>query len=139
MGRPGPRLASCGSVRRVLTGFGPGVLVLAIALGACVTPSIPVPPPDATRMTFAVDPTQGTATFSYPSATPGAIVYVFNRNAGQGVIDTARADGTVGPTAPFPAAVGDQLDVSFQVDDQLVSTCVRLGDGSPASLGFCIP
>jgi hypothetical protein len=113
--------------------------LLVLAFGACVTPSIPVPPPDASQMTFDVDTTGGTATFSYPATTNlgGGVIYVFNRNVGQGVIDTAHADGSIGPTPPFPALTGDEIDVSFQVEDQVVSTCVKLGAGSPATLGFC--
>jgi len=129
--------SASGHARRGL--LAAAVVALVLGLGACVTPSIPVPPPDASRMTFTVDTGSGTATFTYPPTTnvAGAIVYVFNRNVGQGVIDTAHADGSVGPTPPFPAVSGDEIDVSFQLQDQVVSTCVKLGAGNPAPLGFC--
>jgi len=107
-----------------------------VAVGSCVTPSIPVPPPDLQHMTFAIDATGGTATFAY-SATgydlAGAIVYVFDRKQGKGVIDTFRADRTVGPTSPFPAAAGDEIDVTFQQGDQAQSICVVLQTGAPTA------
>jgi hypothetical protein len=114
-------------------------IALAFALVAgCVTPSIPIPPPDPDKMTFAIDPTAGDATFSYTASQNfgGATVYVFDRNQGKGVIDTARADGSVGPTPPFAALAGDQVDITFQLGDQAASSCVVLGNGKPSS--FCL-
>jgi hypothetical protein len=104
----------------------PWLLVLAIA--GCVTPSIPIPPPAPERMTFSVDLTAGTTTFAYPpdSNYADAIVYVFNRSVGQGVITTARADGSVAQTPPFPAQYGDEVAVTIEAQAQAVSTCVVL-------------
>ncbi len=114
-------------------------IALAIALGSCVTPSIPIPPPDPEQMTFELESASGTARFSYsPSGVyDGALVYVFNRNKGTGVIDTARADGSVGPTLPFPAASGDQVVVSFQRDTQTVSTCIAIRQGRQSAADLC--
>src|SRR5690349_1932935 len=84
-------------------------------VAGCVTPSIPVPPPDPQAMSFALDATASTASFTYAPADhrfAGAVVFVFDRNAGHGVIDTARADGSVGPTMPFPATAGDDIAVT---------------------------
>ncbi len=108
-----------------------GALAAALALAACNTPSIPIPPPEPGAMTFAVDEEAGTATYEYDRDEfySFAIVYVYNEDTGVGVIDTARADGSVGPTAPFRAAVGDRITVTHQVDDQLLSACVILADG----------
>ena len=113
-------------------------IVLAAALAGCVTPSIPVPPPDPQAMTFEVDATSGTATFSYRGdvSLAGATVYVFDRRLGQGVIDTAHADGSVGPTPPFAAAPGDDVDVTFQLGEQSEGTCVVLAAGTPSSVCF---
>ena len=118
------------------------ILVLVI-LGGCVTPSIPIPPPDPGRMTFAiqVEGTNSTATFSYPPDVNyvDSIAFVFNRDRGVGVIEAARADGSVGPTAPVAAALGEQIVISFQREDQTVSTCVRLREGAQNSADFCGP
>ena len=56
-----------------------------------------------------------------------AIVYVFNRSVGEGVITTAAADGSV-ESGPFPAAVNDQVVVSFELAEQLSSRCVIIGE-----------
>jgi hypothetical protein len=122
-------------------------LALAIAavalLGSCITPSIPIPPPDPGKMTFAVRVVgdQSAATFAYPADVNyrDALVFVLNRDRGVGVIDTARADGSVGPTAPVAAALGDQMVVTFQREDQTVSTCIRLRDGAQSSDSPCSP
>ena len=118
------------------------IFVLA-ALGGCITPSIPIPPPDPGRMTFAVtvEGSNSTATFAYPPDVNyiGAIVFVFNRDRGVGVIESARADGSVGPTAPLSAALGEQIIVSFQREDQTVSTCIRLRDGAQNANDYCGP
>ena len=113
--------------------------VLAIAMGACITPSIPIPPPDADRMSFDVDLDQGTATFTYEGDPlfRNAIVYVYNRDTGRGVIDTADTDGAVGPTAAFPAMVGDEIAVTFETEDEVVSTCVILREGRPDGTQVC--
>jgi hypothetical protein len=63
------------------------------------------------------------------------VVYVFNRDAGEGVITVAGPDGRVSPTAPFPAQEGDEVVISFELANQLASTCVRLRDG-PSSSGL---
>lgn len=111
------------------------ILALVALLGACTTPSIPIPPPESTKIGFEHDDTSGTATFSYAGDPDfgGAVVYVFDRNTGKGVIDTARADGSVGPTAPFMADLGDQVLVTFDLGDQLASICVLLVDGTPSA------
>jgi hypothetical protein len=107
--------------------------VLGVVLGGCITPSIPIPPPEPTAMEFTVTPAEGIARFSY-DAMPRfgfATVYVFNETVGRGVIDTARSDGSVGPTAPFPANLGDNIIVTFDVGDESVATCVVLREGTP--------
>ena len=113
--------------------------VRALVLGACITPSIPIPPPEPAAMTFTIDATAGAATFSY-AAEPNyssATVYVFNRTAGTGIIATARTDGSVGPTAPFPAALGDNVAVTFETDEVSVTTCVVVRAGSPSAFEYC--
>ncbi len=115
------------------------VVALCVALAGCITPSIPIPPPEPSEMTFALDTTAGSATFSY-AAEPNysnAVVYVFNRNAGTGIIATARADGSVGPTAPFPAQLGDNVAITFETDEVSVTSCVVVRAGSPSAVEYC--
>ena len=115
-------------------------LLLAVLLAAgCVTPSIPIPPPEPEKITFSVVTAGDAATFEYapdPDYTQ-AVVYVFNRSLGAGVIDTARADGSVGPTQPFEAGDGDEIVVTFDSGGELASTCVRFAEGPSSSSREC--
>lgn len=116
---------------------------LVVALGACITPSIPIPPPDPAQMQFhfSGDANNRYASFSYPPNVNyvGAIVIVYDRNKGKGVIQDADADGGVAMTDPVRADVGDDVVVSFQRDDQTVSTCVRLREGAQSATDYCGP
>jgi hypothetical protein len=117
-----------------------GVLA-GLLLGGCITPSIPIPPPDPVLMTFMVmgDGANSTATFSYPADHNyvGSIVFVYNRDRGLGIIEATRPDGSVGPTQPVRAAIGEQIVVTFQREDLTVSTCVRLRNGTQSSTDPC--
>jgi len=117
------------------------LVVLSVLLGfaGCVTPSIPIPPPDPSKMSFAVG-TDGSgsivsASLRYPSTTAyaGGLVYVFNRSKGKGIIELVNSDDSIGPTTPVEASASDQLVVSVESDEQTVSTCVLLQEGTPAS------
>jgi hypothetical protein len=115
--------------------------VVGLLLGGCITPSIPIPPPDPELMTFEVsgDGATSTARFSYP-ADPnyrGSVVFVYNRDRGLGIIEATRPDGSVGPTQPVQAAIGEQVVVTFEREDQTVSTCVRLRNGAQSSIDYC--
>ena len=70
-------------------------------------------------------------------AIPEALVYVLNQSQGIGVITTARGDGSVAPTAPFPAAVGDEVAVTFELDAQVSSMCVRVREGALTPADEC--
>jgi hypothetical protein len=110
---------------------------LLVAAG-CITPSIPIPPPSPERMVFDLDATGGTATFAYPPDDnyAEAIVHVFNRTLGEGVITTAASDGRI-TTSPFPADLGNEVSVTIEADEQTVSTCVVLRASGPvASCAF---
>ena len=112
------------------------LLVFAVVAG-CVTPSIPIPPPDPARMSFHL--TAGQATFSYAADDRyvNSTVYVFNTVRGLGVIQSANPDGSLGPTQPFPAMEGDQVIVSIQRTDQTESVCVRVREGAPDLFNGC--
>jgi hypothetical protein len=116
-------------------------VVAALALGGCITPSIPIPPPDPGLMTFAVtgDGANTSATFSYPANANyrDSIVYVYNRDRGLGIIEASRPDGSVGPTQPVKAALGEQIVITFQRDDLTASTCIRLRNGTQSSTDYC--
>lgn len=121
------------------------IALVAGTLGAagCVTPSIPIPPPDPALMTFELQGEVGNtfASFAYPThpTLVDAVVFVYNRDKGEGVIRDANPDGSVGPTQPLRADLGDQMVVSFQRDDQTASTCVRLKDGAQNGTSYCDP
>lgn len=131
-------------MRRVVSTFTIGLVGLVVlVIGGCITPSIPIPPPTAERMTFVVTGDLGNtfATFEYPPDVnyQGTVVFIYNRDKGVGIIEDAHPDGSVGPTGPVRAGLGDQIVVSFQGKDQTVSTCVRLRDGSQSSTDYCDP
>jgi len=113
--------------------------LLAVLLAGCVTASIPIPPPSASEMTFAVEVQTGTARFSYrPTARfANSVVYVFNRTVGTGIIATARDDGSVGPTEPFPAALGQDVQITFDTGETAVSNCVVVREGTPNAAESC--
>ena len=118
-----------------------GVLGLVVGLAGCVTPSIPIPPPDPAKMTFHL--TTGTngahAVFSYPptDAYVGGVAYVYNESMGTGVIQSCGPDGSVGPTQEFAAAANNQIIVSVQVGQQTESTCIVLREGTQDPTLYC--
>lgn len=87
-----------------------------IAAGACVTPQIPLPPPDISIMGVTVaDPDREEIELSAPAndRTRGALVIVVNARTGDGVVTTAGADGSF-RTIPFVAAEGDRLGMFYK-------------------------
>ena len=119
------------------------VLCLAIAglVGGCITPSIPIPPPEPELMQFDVDGAGSAATFTYPANInyENSILYLYNRDQGVGIIEATRPDGSVGPTRPLSAELGNRIVVSFQRDDLAVSTCIRLRNGAQSRNDPCGP
>lgn len=110
-------------------------------LAGCITPSIPIPPPDPELMLFEVTGTgsDSSATFSYPANVnyERSILYVYNLDRGVGIIEATRPDGSVGPTRPVSAALGNQVVVTFQRNDLSISTCVRLRNGPQSPTDYC--
>ncbi|HEY4176818.1 MAG TPA: hypothetical protein VGM90_08305 [Kofleriaceae bacterium] len=116
-------------------------LACAALLGSCITPSIPIPPPDAGDIdgTITGDGDQKVVSFTYPPTNNyiGTTVFIYDRSKGHGIIEDAHADGSVGPTAPVRADLGDEIVFSFQRDDQTVSTCIKLREGAQSSVDYC--
>jgi hypothetical protein len=122
-------------MRRVL------VSLVVACLAGCITPSIPIPPPDPELMLFEVtgDGAASTATFEYPANInyESSILYIYNRDRAVGIIEATRPDGSVGPTRPVSAGLGNQIIVSFQREDLAVSTCIRLRNGPQSATDYC--
>ena len=116
---------------------------LVIALSSCITPSIPIPPPDPSDMTFdiAVDPSTGSsnAVLTYPADSnyAGGTVYLQNRATGLGVFQPVNPDDSIGPTQPLAAKAGDEVIVTIGTQVQTVSTCVVLRQGIQDPTAIC--
>ncbi len=120
------------------------VLTLVIVGGfvGCITPSIPIPPPDPSDMTFdiGVSGSGGAlAVLTYPadSIYIGGTVYLQNHNTGFGVFQPVNVDGSIGPTQPLAAGSGDEVVVSIGLTTQTVSTCVVLREGIQDPTALC--
>ncbi len=118
-------------------------VIVALGLAGCVTPSIPIPPPDPAMMSFHLTTvgTSTTAVLMYPAtdAYKNGIAYVYNRSLGTGVIQACHPDGSIGPTEPTPASLGDNIVVSVQVGDQTESSCIVLQEGAQDPTHYCGP
>jgi hypothetical protein len=119
------------------------LLAIVIAgLAGCVTPSIPIPPPDPSAMEFTVSRDDNgdinTASLYYPPTQNycGGVAYVFNRQLGTGIIETVKASCAIGPTTPVAARADDELVISVENDEQTVSTCIVL-TASGTAAGVC--
>ena len=118
------------------------IAVIAALLGlvGCITPSIPIPPPDPARMTFNVTVVdlKSSAVFAYPIEHnyKNGIAYLYDRTLRGGVIHDVNPDDSIGPIG-LPASLGDQVVVSVQVGDQTISTCVVLREGAQDPNSYC--
>jgi hypothetical protein len=115
------------------------VFVVGAALAACTVPSVPVPPPTPEGMAFIVDTAAGTAQFSANLGPSWAYAWVIvkDEDSGEGVAERAGDDGRIGPTRPFAAQLGDQIFVSFELEDQSSGICLVLRDGQLSSNDRC--
>jgi hypothetical protein len=115
-------------------------VVLALAFAGCITPTIPIPPPDPTEMTFHISTVNmlSTATFTYPVQHNycGGVVYLYDRNCQCGVIHAVNPSCSIGPVE-MQATIGDSVDVTVQRPDQTVSTCVVLREGAQDPTQYC--
>lgn len=118
------------------------VLAGAIALAGCITPSIPIPPPDPGEMDFDVAAGSdgvSSAVMTYPATSVyhGGVVYVFNQATGMGVFQDVNADDSIGPTQPLAAKIGDQVSVTIELQSETVSVCVVLQQGTQDPDIYC--
>jgi len=79
------------------------------------------------------------AVFQYPptAAYVGGDATVYNLAIGQGIIQHANTDGSIGPTLPLPASAGDNIIVSVENSKQTVSTCIVLREGAQDPTVYC--
>lgn len=116
------------------------IAVVIGTLGGCLTPSIPIPPPDPAEMTFSIDDTGGgsVATFSYPPDDnyKNATYYVFNHDTSGGVFHIANPDGSINDLS-LPAVAGNQLVITIEGGAQTVSRCIVLREGSQDPNTYC--
>jgi len=113
--------------------------VLVPSACADVESTIPICPPNQTArpcepccadsVSLDLDPAleQTTVAFDGRPDFADALVHVLNRTRGVGVIVRARADGSAGPTS-LPASVGDEIEISLGLGDQVVTACVIVID-----------
>ncbi|MEO8844148.1 MAG: hypothetical protein ABI591_02925 [Kofleriaceae bacterium] len=115
-------------------------LIALLGLVACVTPSIPIPPPDPAQADFTVTTQDGAsiAAFSYPADTNyvGATYYLFDHDTGGGVFHIANADGSISGLA-LAASIGDQVVITIEGNEQTVSRCVVLREGTQNPNAYC--
>jgi hypothetical protein len=119
-------------------------LGLALTGAGCITPSIPIPPPDPSNMLFhlTMDGPSSSATMTYPanSLYLGGVAYLYDQTTGHGAIADVNPDGSVGPiTIPPPVNLGDQVVFTVQNGDQSGSSCVVLREGPQDPTVYCGP
>jgi hypothetical protein len=114
-------------MRRVCVLFG-------LALAACNTPSVPLPPPDLPALTFTSGGAPNLiAVRGKPSQRhANARFYVLDRSNGDGVITTAAGDGSFA-SMPFAGMSGDTVQLYYDTPDgdrsQDVCTTLQLDVG----------
>jgi hypothetical protein len=96
---------------------------------ACVTPSVPLPPPLISSLSFAMAPTAGQVVMQGAATSRHANVrfYVYNRSKGDGAIAEAAADGSF-TTVPFLGAAGDDIQLYYDTPggERSQDLCVTL-------------
>ncbi len=116
-------------------------VVALVGFAGCITPSIPIPPPDPTEIdaTLTVNGADHFASFTYPptAAYVGGVAESYNRTTGHGSIDAVNTDGSIGPTTPIRANAGDAVVFTIVNGEQTASTCVILREGAQDANAFC--
>jgi len=116
-------------------------LLVLLVFAGCVTPSIPIPPPDPTDInaTLTVDGANTLVSITYPPTSEyiGGVYSVYDEANGMGVLQAAGPDGSCPPTRPTPAKLSDQVVITMTLRDQTQSTCVVLRDGGQSLTPYC--
>jgi hypothetical protein len=103
--------------------------LLALGTFACVTPSVPLPPPLISSLSFATAPIAGYVVMKGDPTSRHANVrfYVYNLSKGDGAIAQAASDGSF-TTDPFLGATGDTIQLYYQMPggDLSETICVTL-------------
>ena len=107
-----------------------GLLVLS---GGCVTPSIPLPPPDLAALSFVSGPTPGTLELEgKPSAINASSRFAaFNEQRHVGVLVDTAVDGSFA-SEPFAGGAGDLVELWFEAGGKRsqIATCTVVLDTS---------
>jgi hypothetical protein len=132
------------SLRRRLTKIG-ALLGGATLLWACNAPPIVVPPPSVAFSSQIVTDAQGTPHTFWTAAQPqpfqpaaDARFYIFDQTNGQGVIQTAGADGTFAASPAMEGTMDDRVLLYYATpnNDYSDSICLLLREASPVA-PFC--
>jgi hypothetical protein len=104
-------------------------LLLAAGAFACVTPSVPLPPPLLSSLQFTTAATPGFVEMKGAPTSRHANVrfYIYNISKGDGAIAQAAADGSF-TSDPFMGAGGDTVELYYDEPggDRSEATCVQL-------------
>lgn len=110
------------------------------AVLACNTPSVPLPPPVLSALSFQPGPDAGKVVLhgEPTSQHADALFQAFNHQRGEGVLEQAAHDGTF-TTAPFAASDGDLIELWYDTPGQerSQSACVSLHVGQPLLSVHC--
>jgi hypothetical protein len=100
-------------------------LLFVVVVGGCVTPVIPLPPPNPSLMSLTADTNKGEIVISGKASDPhsDALYYFYNLRTGYGTIALAQPDGSF-TTQPLEAKDGDKLDLWTS----------RFGEDEPSSV-----
>lgn len=104
-------------------------MLVLVALNGCVTPVIPLPPPEPRLM--ALDQTKKEIVLAGDpsSAHAGALIFVFNQRTGMGTITQASPTDGRFVTQPIKVEDGDRMDIwaaRFAEDDPSSIRCKKV-------------
>jgi hypothetical protein len=100
-----------------------------VAVFACNSVFIPIPPPDPT-FTPTATPNEWSVSSGPDLRAAGALYYIYNADLGGGIIQRAATDGSMFAT-PLHGAAGDRIEIRWEKSPTESSTtiCRRLGEG----------
>jgi hypothetical protein len=109
---------------------------------ACTTPSVPLPPPLISALSFQPATETGMVVLQGMPPVPrhaNARFYVFNRSNNDGVITKAGPDGAF-TTSPFPGAAGDSIQIYFDDvnGERSQNLCTTIVFNAPLVSGDCL-